>query len=261
MNNKENLFEKTKPAKALAIMALPTVASQMVVLFYSLADIWFIGRTNNPYMIGASSLAATLYLAAIALSNVFGVGGGGLVARLMGTRRTEEARKVVSYSLAAAAITALAFSILVFIFMTPLLRLLGASENTFAYGRQYVIFVVVLGSVPTVLSMCMPMMLRNTGYSKEAGFGVGLGAILNVFLDPLFMFVIFPKGNEVIGAAVATLLSNIISFVYFILMFRKSGMNPCWRCPSGSRRSAWRTLSPSTPWGSPSRSASFCLIL
>ena len=77
---KQLLFEKVKPGKALAVMALPTVASQLVVLLYNLADTWFIGRTDNPYMIGASSLALTIYLVAAALSNVFGVGGGSLMA-------------------------------------------------------------------------------------------------------------------------------------------------------------------------------------
>jgi len=57
-------------------MAIPTVASQIIILIYNLADTWFIGRTNNPNMIGASSLALTVYLAAVALANVFGVGGG-----------------------------------------------------------------------------------------------------------------------------------------------------------------------------------------
>ena len=73
--DKNELFEKTSPAKALAVMAAPTIASQLIVLIYNLADTWFIGRTNNPYMIAASSLTATIYFIVVALSNVFGVGG------------------------------------------------------------------------------------------------------------------------------------------------------------------------------------------
>ena len=217
--NKNDLFETMKPVRALAVMAVPTIASQLIVLVYNLADTWYIGRTNNPYMIGASSLVLTLYLAAVALANVFGVGGGSLMARLMGEKKTDEARRVAAYSVAVAAIAALAFSLLVLIFMDPLLRLLGASENTFAYGRQYLMAAVVAGSVPTVLSMCMPMLLRNAGYSKEAGLGVGLGGVLNVLLDPLFMFVLLPRGYEVLGAAVATMLSNVVTLIYFICMF------------------------------------------
>jgi Na+-driven multidrug efflux pump len=67
----ETLFETMKPGKALAKMALPTIGSQLIILIYNLADTWFIGRTNNPYMIGASSLALTVYLAAVALANAF----------------------------------------------------------------------------------------------------------------------------------------------------------------------------------------------
>lgn len=221
MERKEELFEKMNPMKALAIMALPTIASQLVVLIYNIADTWFIGRTNNPYMITASSLALTIYLAVVALANVFGVGGGSLMARLIGDKKFDEARKIVSYSILMSIVSSLVFSILVFIFMDAILEFLGASANTLLYGKQYVLVAIVLGSIPTALSMCMPQFLRNAGYSKEAGFGVGLGNILNIILDPIFMFVILKRGNEVLGAAVATLISNVISMLYFIFIYIK----------------------------------------
>ena len=218
---KTELFEKTKPSKALLIMAAPTMLSQAIVLIYNLADTWFIGRTNNPHMVGASSIAVTLYLAAVALSNVFGVGGGSLMVRLIGEKKEEEARKTASYSVAMAAIWAFAFSMLMLIFMNPVLHMLGANENTYVYARQYVLTTTVIGCIPTVLSMCMSQLLRNCGYSKEAGIGVAIGSLLNVALDPLFMFVILPKGKEVLGAGIATMLSNFVSLAYFIIKFYK----------------------------------------
>lgn len=221
MNDKKALFESASPVKALAVMSVPTVASQLILLIYNIADTWFIGRTNNPAMIGASNLALTVYLIAVSLANVFGVGGGSLMVRLIGEKKDDDARKVASYSIIASGITAAVFSLLTLVFMTPLLKLLGADDMTMVYGRQYLLTTVVLGSIPTILSMSMPQLLRNAGYSKEAGFGVGLGSILNVALDPLFMFVLLPKGNEVLGAGIATMLSNYCSFIYFILMFRK----------------------------------------
>lgn len=130
---KNRLFEQEKPSKALAVMALPTIASQIIVLVYNLADTWFIGRTNNPYMVGASSLALTIYLAVTALANVFGVGGGSLMVRLIGEKREEDARRIASYTVAASAISALVFSLLVLILVDPLLKLLGASSNTLPY--------------------------------------------------------------------------------------------------------------------------------
>lgn len=219
--DKRQLFETTKPAKALAIMALPTVASQIIILVYNLADTWFIGRTDNPYMIGASNLAVTVYLVAASLANVFGVGGGSLMARLIGEKNMDNARKVASYSITVSMYAALAFSLITLILMSPLLMLLGANDNTMEYGKQYLLTTVVFGGVPTVLSMSMPQMLRNAGYAKEAGIGVGLGSILNVALDPLFMFVILPEGKEVLGAGIATMISNYCSLLYFLLVFRK----------------------------------------
>ena len=193
----------------------------MILLIYNIADTWFIGRTDNPAMIGASNLGLTVYLITASLANVFGVGGGSLMVRLIGEKKEDDARKVASYSVIASGIAAAAFSVLTLIFMTPLLTLLGADDATMVYSKQYLVTTVVLGSVPTILSMSMPQLLRNAGYSKEAGLGVGLGSLLNVGLDPLFMFVILPQGYEVLGAGIATMLSNVCSFIYFIVIFRK----------------------------------------
>ena len=219
VDDKTAVFETMPVERALAVMALPTIMSQVVSILYNLADTWFIGRTNNPYMIGASSLVLILFLTLVALANLFGAGGGSLMARQMGKGDLEGARKTASYSIAMSAIVALAFSLLCLALMNPLLLLLGASENTLEYARQYMLFAVVLGGVPTVLSCAMPMILRNTGYSKEAGIGVALGGIVNIALDPLFMFCILPEGYQVLGAGIATMLSNVISLAYFVYVF------------------------------------------
>ncbi len=217
--NKDYIFAEEKPSKALIIMATPTVLSQMVVLLYNLADTWFIGQANNPYMIGAVSLAVTIFLASTALSNVFGVGGGSLMARLIGEKNTLDAKKVASYTVTSAFISSLVFSLLVFIFMNPLLKMLGANENTWEYAKQYLIPTTVIGALPNVMAMCMAQLLRNAGFSKESGIGVIFGSLLNILLDPLFMFILLPRGNEVLGAGIATLLSSICSFIYFIVYF------------------------------------------
>lgn len=202
-------------------MAVPTIISQLIVLIYNLADTWFIGQTDDPYMVAAAALVSTVFLMITGLSNLFGVGGGNLVVQLLGRRQEDEARRAASLSLVMAAGSALVFSLLCLAFMDPLLYLLGASENTIGYARQYLIPVVIIGALPTLLANTMSTMLRNVGYSKEAGFGVSLGGLLNVGLDPLFMFVLLPKGYEVLGAALATLLSNLVSFVYFIVIYQK----------------------------------------
>lgn len=206
---------------ALAKMAVPTIVSQLITLIYNIADTWFIGQTNNPYMVAASSLVLTIFLMASAIANLFGTGGGSLVVRLLGSRQDDEAEKVASLSLVLAAGTTLVFSLFCLLCMDPLLRLLGASGNTIGYARQYLFFVVVLGGLPTVLANTMSAMVRNIGHAKEAGFGLGMGGVLNVLLDPLFMFVLFPDGYQVAGAAAATLLSNLITLFYFIAVYQK----------------------------------------
>lgn len=220
-SDKVFIFEKMPVPAALAKMAIPTIVSQLITLVYNIADTWFIGQTNNPYMVAASSLVLTIFLMTTALANIFGVGGGTLAVRLLGSGQEEEARKVASVSIVMAAATALTFSVLCLVFMEPLLLLLGASENTLGYAKQYLTFVVVLGALPTVLSAVMSSMLRNVGFSREAAFGLSMGGLLNVALDPLLMFVVMPDGYEVMGAALATMLSNCAAFVYFICIYRK----------------------------------------
>ncbi|MBD5535516.1 MAG: MATE family efflux transporter [Lachnospiraceae bacterium] len=215
------IFETRQVPRALAKMAIPTIVSQLITLVYNVADTWFIGQTNNPYMVAASSLVLTVFLMTTGIANLFGVGGGSLVVRLLGRNDGEEAEKVASLSLVMAAASSLVFSILCFIFMNPLLRLLGASDNTIGFARQYLMFVVVIGCFPTVLANTMSSMVRNIGYSREAGFGLGMGGVLNVIMDPIFMFVVFPDGYQVVGAAVATMLSNFITLLYFIFVYKK----------------------------------------
>lgn len=217
----KELFETRPVPSALAKMAIPTIISQLITLIYNIADTWFIGQTNNPYMVAASSLVLTIFLMTTAIANLFGVGGGSLVVRLLGKKDEKEAQKVASFSLVMAAGASLAFSVLCLIFMNPLLRILGASDNTIGYARQYLLLVVVIGGLPTVLANTMSSMVRNIGYSKEAGFGLGMGGVLNVILDPIFMFVIFPDGYQVMGAAAATMLSNVITMLYFIRIYSR----------------------------------------
>ena len=94
-----------------------------------MADTWFIGRAGDPYMVAASSLVLTVFLMAGALGNLFGVGGGSLVVRLLGKKEEEEARRAASWTLVCAFSAALAFSLLCLILMDPLLKMLGASET------------------------------------------------------------------------------------------------------------------------------------
>ena len=219
-SNKE-LFEKMPVGEALRAMVVPTIISQLIVLIYNMADTFYVGKTNNPYMVAGTSLILPVFNITLCLAGIAGIGGGALISRLLGKNMEDEAKKVSAFSLYLSIGVAAAFSAAMAVFMRPLLELLGAGENTYAYARQYAFCVIVLGAVPTVLSNVMSNLLRSTGCSREAGIGITLGGLLNILLDPLFMFVVLPDGYEVLGVGIATFLSNCMACCYFLtVLFR-----------------------------------------
>lgn len=235
--DKRELFANAPIPKALFTMAVPTIISQLVNLIYNMVDAFFIGRTGNSYMLAATTITLTMVMMNVALSNLFGIGGGSLVARLMGAGKEDQARRVSAFSVYGAIAIAVLYSALVGIFMNPLLRFLGASNETIDYARSYALIVIVIGSLPSILSLVLAHLLRNAGYSSQASIGLSGGGILNMFLDPLFMFVLLPKGQEVTGAALATMLSNTIACLYLLFAYRKAGKTSALSCSFGHARS------------------------
>ena len=220
--SKTELFERAPIPRALAAMGIPTIISQLINLIYNMVDTFFIGRTGNSYMIGATTVTLTLTMLNVAFSNLYGIGGGSLIARLMGQKREEEGRRVSAYAIRGAIGLGLGYSLLIALLREPILRFLGASDATVGFASQYVLFVIILGSAPTILSLSLAHLLRNTGHSSQASFGLSMGGVLNIALDPLFMFVLLPKGQEVTGAAAATLISNVAACGYLLFAYRRA---------------------------------------
>ncbi len=219
MDNKRELFEKTPVPKALATLAIPTIISQLITMIYNLADTFFIGLANNASQTAASSVCFTLVFMMGCLSNLFGVGGGSLISRLLGEKKDKDARSVAAFAFwGTVAISAL-YSLVTLAFMDPLLYAIGATDTSLTYARDYALWVVVIGGVPSTLGMTMSHLLRSEGYAKHASIGLGLGGVLNVILDPIFMFWILSPGNETKGAAIATMISNVAVLVYFLVVY------------------------------------------
>ena len=216
----ERIFRDMPVRSAVLTMAVPTVIGQLIVLFYNLADTFFIGRTGNPYMVAGASLILPVFNIASALAAVVGLGGGTLFSRLLGRGERKEASRVSAFTFYVSALFALCWAALFLTCRGQILYLLGASDRTFGYAQQYALCVVAAGAVPTVLQLTCAQLLRAAGCSGQAGFGMSMGGILNVILDPLFMFVLFPKGQEILGAGIATLLSNIVVLIYFLIVIR-----------------------------------------
>ncbi len=237
---REEIFQNLPVPAALGKMIIPAVTSQLIVLIYNMADTFFVGQTNNPYMVAGTSLILPVFNITLCLAGLAGIGGGSLISRLLGQDREEEARRVSAFSLYLGLAIAAAFAVGILVFMEQVLTLLGAGENTYTYARQYATCVIVIGGVPTVLSNVLANLIRSVGRSKEASAGIVMGGLLNIALDPLFMFVLMPEGCEVLGAGIATCLSNCLAFLFFLIVLLRMGrgavitISPCVGLPGRS---------------------------
>ncbi len=220
MDKKTEIFEKMPVRKALATLAVPTILSQLITMIYNLADTFYIGQTGNPLMVAGVSISFPLFFLIIAIANLFGIGGGSLISRKLGAKRPEEAKRISSFSFWTGAIIAVLYSLFIFFNMDTLLRMLGASENTIRYSKDYVTWVIVVGGLPTSIGALMGHFLRSEGFAKYSSVGIAFGGILNIILDPIF---IFPLAMGVKGAAIATMISNTCAMFYYFIVLARLG--------------------------------------
>ena len=194
-------------------LTVPTVSSQLITVVYNMADTFFIGKLNDPLQVAAATIVMPCFMLLTGFANLFGLGGSSLISRCLGTGGQERARHCASFCIWTGAAVALLYGIAVVLLESLLFPILGASTDTWAYCRQYAFWTIGVGAVPTVMNAELAHLIRAEGYSKPAGFGVAFGGILNIVLDPIFIFV-FRLNIE--GAAIATMLSNLIAMGYFL---------------------------------------------
>ena len=201
---KIELFERTPIHKAALTLVIPTVISQLVVLVYNLADTWFIGQTGDPHQVAAVTVTYPIFMLLSAFANLFGIGGSSLISRMLGGGEQEKTGVVATFSLWAAGGVTLIYASLCFLFDGVFLRALGTDAETLVYAKEYLFWTVVIGGIPTVLNLVLANLIRAQGEARTASIGMSLGGIINVFLDPVFIFLF---GMGVAGAAAATCLS------------------------------------------------------
>ena len=192
------LFEEMPVALAVATLAVPTIISQIVTMIYNLADTFFVGQIGDPLMVAAVSLVSPWFNLLTALGNLFGLGGSSLISRMLGAKNHEDVKHVAAFSIWGGAVTTLLFSLMTYVFRAPLLTFLGASPDTYGYAEDYLFWVVVMGGVPTMVSLAMGHLLRSEGHARPASAGMMFGGILNVALDPLFIFVKSDRSHVVL---------------------------------------------------------------
>lgn len=213
------LFARMPVARAVVALVIPTVISQMITVVYNMADTFFIGQMNDPAQVAAATLSMPPFVLLTGIANLFGIGGSSLIARSLGVGDRERARKCAAFAIWTAIAVAAVYGVAMYASGPVLFPLLGADESTYGYCADYILWTIAIGGVPTVLSACLAHLVRAEGYAKEASFGVALGGILNIALDPVF---IFGFGLGVSGAAMATMLSNAAAALYFIALMHKN---------------------------------------
>ena len=200
-------------------MALPVVLSMVVTLVYNLADTYFIARTNDAFLVAGVSLCAPLFMALMAVGNIFGQGGNSLIARLLGANDRESTRRVSSFSFWIAIFSGILFAAPLLVFRKPMLELLGASEDTFRHAEEYYT-VIAAGSPFIIVSFIHVNLIRSEGMANLSMAGTVAGSVLNILLDPIFISV-FGWGAR--GAAVATVLGYALTdLLCLCFVLRKS---------------------------------------
>lgn len=222
------VFSEYKIPRAVAVLAIPSMLGMLINVIYNLADTFFVGQTGDSNQVAAVSVAMPVFLFFLALGNLFGVGGCAFISRSLGEGQREKIKSISSFCI----YTGLAISVVVgagfIIFRRPLLYMVGASDNTIEFASDY-LFWVALGAPFVTLSIIACNLVRGEGAAKESMIGMVLGQVVNIVLDPIFILesgdkllgipLVFGFNMGVSGAAIATVLGNVVSVLYFVLYF------------------------------------------
>lgn len=217
MDNKDNMtrYVEMPVFKAILENAVPAMAAMLMVLIYNLADTFFIGRTNDPYQVAAISLCTPIFLICISLGTIFGVGGTSLISRMLGEGKSEKAKKISSFCFYGGIVSGLLLTAIILLFSEKLLTMMGATGKSFAFGKEYLL-IVALCCPFSVIANSYNNILRAEGKSKEAMGGQLLGNLVNIILDPIFISFF---GMGIVGAAIATVIGNVLGALYYIRYF------------------------------------------
>ncbi len=213
--SRTTIFEDMPVYKAILTLAIPNVINQMANVVYNLADTFFIGRLNDRSMVAALTITAPVMLLITALSNLFCVGSCTLIAAALGSKNKKKAEDLATLAPILALAAGLIVTLVMLIFPEAIARYSGATDTSLVYTKQYQFWVMGMNAIPMLMSTTIGAGLRGRGYSKYEMYGITLGNILNVILDPIF---IFTFGMGVSGAGAATCLSTVISLLFFFVI-------------------------------------------
>ena len=238
LEEKTEIFETMPIRRAAMTLVIPTVISQLVMLVYNMADTWYIGQTGDPYQVAAVTVTYPIFMMMNALANLFGIGGSSLISRMLGAGEQEKTGAVAAFSLWAAGGITLCYSLICLVLDRHFLTILGTDAGTLPYAQAYLFWTVVIGGIPTVLNMVLANIVRGQGDARIASIGMSLGGVLNMVMDPVF---IFTMGMGVAGAALSTCLSNTVSLIFLVIHVVRHRKSSLVVIPALPRRVTWST--------------------
>lgn len=204
----KRIYLTEQPVPRLVMeMAIPSIISMLITSFYNMADTFFVGR------IGTSATAAVgvvfpLMSIIQALGFTFGHGSGNYISRALGKGDVDSARRMATTGFFSALIAGAVFGAVCLLFLSGVVDLLGATATIAPYAKDYARFILI-GTPFMCASLVLNNQLRFQGSAFYGMIGMGAGAVLNIALDPLFIFVL---NMGVAGAALATIISQTVSF-------------------------------------------------
>ena len=223
-------FENGTITQNIFMAAIPMLVAQVLSLLYNIVDRIYIARIPGvgTTALGAVGLCFPVIMIITAFSNLFGSGGAPILSIERGRGNRENAGRILNTSFSMLALASIVLMLAGLIFARPILTLFGASADALTYAYPY-LMIYLLGTFPSMISTGMNPFINAQGYATTGMLSVALGAVANLILDPVFIFVL---GLGIRGAAIATILSQFLSaaFVLFFLHFRGSN--------SGSRAAA-----------------------
>lgn len=222
MNQNKNIMDTDEVGKLLIKFSLPAMVGIFVVALYNVVDSIFVGNYIGTNAIAALTISAPLQMIVMGIGMLIGVGSSSLLSRSLGANDYETAEKTLGNVLFLILTLCTTLSIIAVIFLKPILYFFGATENIIVYGIQYT-QIILSGIIFVITTMALINLIRAEGNAKIPMITMLIGAIVNIFLDWLFI-VIFEWGIR--GAAIATLISHIITatFLFYYLISGKSNL-------------------------------------
>ncbi len=217
MGKNDTQYQKMLSApvpKLVASLAVPTMVSMLVTSIYNVADAYFVSKLGT-YASGAVGIVFSLMAMIQAIGFTVGMGAGSAISRLLGKKETDKAQKIASSAFALSILSGGAFCIFGVFFLEKLMVWLGATESILPYAKEYARYILYVAPVMTA-SFVLNNLLRAEGKTKLSMIGILGGSILNIALDPLF---IFAFGFGIQGAAAATAVSQCVGFVILLFFF------------------------------------------